>query len=78
MNHVQEHCETHTMGRVDQFFQVLWRAKSTASRKEAIDLITKTCVVCMFHNCHQLYDIVAKTLDSGKNVRGKFLICRDS
>lgn len=85
MDHIEENDNTHAMSGINELFQVLGRAIPAACCKKVVDLVSKTGIVCMFHDCHQLDDIVAKVIYSWQHVLGKFLVggnslfwCRDA
>jgi hypothetical protein len=63
---------------VDQLFQIVWEAISAACRKEAVDLVAEASIVCMLHNRHQLYGIVAQVLDAGEDVVRELFVCSNS
>ena len=75
--YVQQHRNAHAMGRVNQLFQIIWKSISAACRKEAVDLISKTRIVCMLHDRHELDDIVAVLLDSRQDIGCEFLVGGD-
>lgn len=71
---IQQDCDTHAMGSIDQFLQLIWKPIATASSKEAVDLIAETGVVCMFHYGHQLDDIVTQVLYPREHVLSELLV----
>lgn len=78
MNHVQQHDNSHLMSSIHKPFQTFRSSIPAARSKEAVDLVSETSIVSMFHNSHQLDSIVAKVLDSGKQVVGELVVCSDT
>lgn len=75
---IQQDNEAQAMGGIDKLLQVLRRAIAAAGGEEIIDLVAKAGVVCMFHNSHELDDIIAKILDAWEHVLGELLVGCDS
>lgn len=57
--HVQQDCDAHSMRSINELLQIVWEAITAACSKEAVDLVTKTRVVCMLHDGHELYSVVS-------------------
>ncbi|KAG5296014.1 hypothetical protein I7I50_08969 [Histoplasma capsulatum G186AR] len=74
MHHIQQHHQPQAMCGVDELLQLLWRAVAAAGCKEIVDLISKTGVVCMFHDSHELDGIVSQAVDAREHVLCKLLI----
>ena len=68
MNHVEEDCDTHTMGGVNQLLELVRSAVATAGSEEAVDLVAERGVVCVLHDGHKLDDVVAKVLDAWEDI----------
>lgn len=56
---VQKNIDARFVRHVDQVLQIVWRTEATGSCEEAGDLVTEACIVCVFHNGHQLDRVVA-------------------
>jgi hypothetical protein len=74
VHHIQQDCDTHAVGSIYQLLEIVWRAVSTACREEAVDLVTETGIVCVLHNCHQLYGVVSQVLDARQDVLGELFV----
>ena len=46
--------------------------------KEAGDLVSKWCIISVFHDCHELNDVVSKLFDSGQDICREFRISTDA
>jgi len=77
VNHIQKHHNSKTVCSIDELFQVIGGTISAACSKEAVDLVTETCIVCMLHDRHELNDIVPQMLDSRQHILCELLVCRD-
>ena len=60
MDDIQQDCDAHAMRCVYELFEIIRETVATRRGKEAIDLVSEASVVCMFHDCHQLDDIVSQ------------------
>ena len=65
------------MCSINELLEVVWEAIATTRRKEAVDLISETGVVCVLHDRHQLYSVVSQMLDSRKRVLCELFVGRD-
>lgn len=65
VDYIQQYNQPKPMGSINKLLQILWRAVSTASCEKAVDLIAKTRIIGMFHDCHELDDVVAEIFDTG-------------
>ena len=64
VNDIEQDGNAHAMSNVDQLHKVFWQTVSTASSEEAVDLVSKTRVVCVFHDRHELNSVVAKSTNA--------------
>jgi hypothetical protein len=78
MNHVQEHDNSQLVSGIDKPFQTFRSSISAARSEKAVDLVSKTGIVGMFHYSHQLDSIVTKVFDSGKQIVGELVVCGDT
>lgn len=74
VNDVEQYSNSQAVSGVNQLLEVLRGSISTASGEEVVNLITKTGVVSMLHNSHQLDNIVTKIFDTRKHVSGELLV----
>ena len=51
---------------------------SARGSKEAGDLVSKGCIIGVFHDCHELNDVVSKLFDSGQDICREFRISTDA
>jgi len=65
------------MGSVNELLEVIWETISTACSEEAVDLVSETGVVCMLHDCHQLYGVVSEVLDTWEDIARELLVGRN-
>lgn len=49
---IEQDCDSHAVGSIDQLFEVVWGPVSATGGKKAINLVAKACVVCVLHDCH--------------------------
>lgn len=74
MNDIEQYSNSQAVSGVNQLLEVLGGSISTAGSEEVVNLITKTGVVGMLHNRHQLDNIVAQIFDTGQHVSGELLV----
>ena len=77
MHHVQQYPNAHGMRLVHQVFQFLRPSEPGGSGKEIAHLIAEGAVIGMFHNGHQLHSIIARLVDAGQDIIGKFPVGAD-
>ena len=77
MHYVQQHPNAHGMCLVHQVFQFLRPSEPGGSGKEIAHLIAEGAVIGMLHNGHQLHSIVARLVDAGQDMIGKFPVGAD-
>lgn len=71
---IKEYNNAHAVRSVNELLEILGRAISAARREEVVDLVSKTGVVGVLHDSHQLDHVVAKILDAGKHGPGELLV----
>lgn len=75
VHHIEQHCDAHAVRRVNELLEVIWKTISAACSEEAVDLVSKTGIVGMLHDRHQLYSVVSQALDSWEDVLCELLVC---
>lgn len=75
--YVKQHGYTHAMSRIYELSQVVWVTVAAAGGEETVDLIPETGIVRVFHDCHELDDIVAEFVDSRECIVSELLVCCD-
>jgi hypothetical protein len=62
------------VGGINELFQVIRLAISTAGCEEAVDLVSKTSIVRVLHDCHELDDIIAIIVYPWEDVLREFFV----
>ena len=61
------------MSLIDELFELFRGPKSRGSCKKARNMVSKTSVIRMFGNCHQLKGIISACFDSGQYICSEFI-----
>ena len=69
--------DTHAMRGIYELFQIFWRSESGAWREEGRDVVAEAAVVRVLLYRHDLYAVIAVTLDAWENVLAEFIVCAD-
>jgi hypothetical protein len=78
VDYVEQHGNTEAVSGINELLEVFGSSISTASCEEVVDLVSKTGIVGMLHDSHQLNHIVSQVLNSGEHVLGELLVTRNS
>ena len=73
---IEEHNNTQAVSSVDELLEILWGTISTACSVKVVDLVTKTSVVGVLHDGHELNHVVAEMLDTRQHVLGELFVSR--
>ena len=68
MDQVNNDFDSHRVSFVYKIFKVIRSSLSGRDGKEASDVISKTTIICMLLNCHELDDVIASFLYSWKDI----------
>ncbi|EJX08615.1 membrane protein [gut metagenome] len=74
LNHIHNHGNAILMRLINQLLQIFWRTETTGSSKETADMVTKTAIIRMFLQCHNLQAVVTLFNDTRQDIFSKFII----
>lgn len=74
MHNVKQDSDAHTVRCVNELLEILGRTITTTGREKVVDLVSKAGIVSMFHDGHELDDVVTETLDSGQHVSSELFV----
>ena len=77
MNEINHNLNSHSVCFIDKELEVIWSSRSRGDTKKACHMVTKTSVVSMLLNGHQLYDIITCFLNSWKDMLSVFSVRRN-
>lgn len=74
MHDVKQDHDAHAVRGVNELLEIFRRTITTACRKEIVDLISEAGVISMFHDSHELDDIVTEILNPGQHISRELFI----
>lgn len=78
VDNVEKNDNPQSMCGINELLEVVRGAVSAACCKEAVDLVSEAGIIGVFHDGHQLNDIVSELLDPGEHILRKLLVGRHS